>query len=327
MTALAELQTGAAGPGFVAELQRTIRAVGIARNFPPPEGFSRWDADAVRTAAAEFLSDAQTPRRLTDLALHCATDQALRARLQGAVRNFLADLGRRTPIGKLVVRINDVLAHDDGFVRVGGRWAVAGGRTTPGADDPDALSRAIRGVAVVVPAWGHEATRTAPVADKATIVSMCRTLLEAAGGSLTVRSLARAIGHRLGLGQAPLSLEVAALDPPSGGEAAGAGAVPLDSTGAQALRLVRATEVLALLDDRERLAVAFPEYSVRELGPVLGAGPSQSHLIRRRAVEIVRSEVLDDDDGEAVALLVMELARIWADDADSRAGSPVMAVR
>ncbi len=327
MTALAELQAGSAGPGFVAELQRTIRAVGIARNFPAPEGFSRWDADAVRTAAAEFLSDAQTPRRLTDLALHCASDQALRARLQGAVRNFLADLGRRTPVGKLVVRINDVLSHDDGFARVNGRWTVADGPTTPGADDPDGLSRAIRGVTVVVPAWGHEAARTAPVADKATIASLCRTLLEAAGGSLTVRSLARAIGHRLGLGQAPLSLEVEGLDPPSGGTGAAAGGIPADATGAEALRLVRATEVLALLDDRERLAVAFPEYSVRELGPVLGAGPSQSHLIRRRAVEIIRSEVLDDDDAEAVALLVMELARIWADDADSRAGSPVLVVR
>ena len=326
MSALAELKAGSAGPGFVAELQRTIRAVGIARNFPPPDGFTRWDADAVRTAAAEFLSDAQTPRRLTDLALHCASDQAVHARLQGAVRNFLADLGRRTPIGKLVVRINDVLSHDAGFVRVHGRWAIAGKPTTPGADDPDALSRAIRGVTVMVPAWGHDAARTAPVADKATIVTLCRTLLETAGGSLTVRSLARAIGHRLGLGQAPLSLEVEALDPPSGGVAAGAGAAPSDRTGAEALRLVRATEVLALLDDRERLAVAFPEYSVRELGPVLGAGPSQSHLIRRRAVEIIRAEVLDDDDGEAVALLVMELARIWADDVDSRAGSPVLVV-
>src|SRR5437870_451138 len=100
-SAVAELQGGRAGPEFTRELQRTIRAVAVARNFPPPEGHGLWDADAVWTTAAEFLSDAQTPRRLADLAVHCASVDALRARLQGTVRNFLADLGRRTPIGKL----------------------------------------------------------------------------------------------------------------------------------------------------------------------------------------------------------------------------------
>ena len=42
--ALAELQDGAVGRLFTAELQRTIRAVGVARNFPPPEGHGQWDA-------------------------------------------------------------------------------------------------------------------------------------------------------------------------------------------------------------------------------------------------------------------------------------------
>lgn len=325
MSAIAELRAGAAGPAFVTELQRTLRAVGIARNFPPPDGHERWDADAVRSATSEFLADAQTPRRLTDLALSCASDQALRARLQGTVRNFLADLGRRTPIGKLVVRINDVLVHDPAFVRVAGRWAVAGGPTTPGADDPDALGRAILGVPVVVPSWGHEVARNAPVADRTTMVTLCRTLLDTAGGTLTVRTLARAIGYRLGLGQAPLSLEVEALDPP--GPPTASSPTAADATGAEALRLVRATEVLAQLGDRERLSVAYPEYSVRELGPILGTGPSQSHLIRRRAVETIRAELLDDDDAEAVALLVIELARMWADEADIRAGSGVLVGR
>ncbi|HVM02570.1 MAG TPA: hypothetical protein VM263_07850 [Acidimicrobiales bacterium] len=326
MSALAELHAGAAGPAFVAELQRTLRAVGVARNFPPPEGHSRWDGAAVQSATAEFLSDAQTPRRLADLALHCADEHALRARLQGAVRNFLADLGRRTPVGKLVVRINDVLSSDAGFVRVGGRWGLAGGPDGPGADDPDGLARAILGVDVVVPAWGHEAARTAPVANRASIASLCRRLLEAAGGTLTVRSLARAIGHRLGLGQAPLSLEVDGLDPPAG-PVPGLSPAAHDSTGAAAVRQVRAVEVLGLLGDRERLAVAFPEYSVRELGPVLGTGPSQSHLVRRRAVETIRAELVDDDDAEAVALLVLELARTWAEEADTGAGSAVLVGR
>lgn len=320
MTAIAELQAGAAGEEFVALLRRTIRAVGISRNFPPPEGHSMWDADAVHTAAAEFLADRQTPRRLTDLAVHCGSDPALRARLQGAVRNFLADLGRRTPLGKLVLRINDVLGGDEGFRRIDGRWARVGGPAGAGNDDPDHLGRAIQGHDIVLPNWGHDARRSAPVADRATIVSLCGSLLDAAGGSLTPRSLARAIGHRLGIGQAPVALEVNALDDPSAGEAGGGA----DRTGSEALRLIRATEVLAELNDGERVAVAHPEYTVRQLAPLLGASASKAHLIRQRAVDIIRVEVLDDSDGEAVALLVMELARAWV---DSETRSDVLAVR
>jgi hypothetical protein len=325
VSAIAELQAGAAGEEFVTLLRRTIRAVGVSRNFPPPDGHQRWDADAVHTAAAEFMADGQTPRRLTDLATHCGSDQALRARLQGAVRNFLADLGRRTPLGKLVLRINDVLSGEPAFRRVEGRWARAAGPAGAGNDDPDLLGRAIRTIDVVLPNWGHDARRAAPVADRATIVSLCEALLDAAGGSLTPRSLARAIGHRLGIGQAPVALEVNALDDP----AAGHGAAGADRTGSEALRLIRATEVLAELNDAERMAVAHPEYTVRQLAPFLGASASKAHLIRQRAIDIIRVEVLDDSDGEAVALLVMELARAWVTmpSKDTAARSDVLAVR
>ena len=139
-----ELRAGRAGPAFTAELQRTIRAVAVARNFPPPEGHGGWDADAVWSAASEFMADAQTPRRLADLAVHCATADALRARLQGTVRNFLADIGRRTPIGKLVVRINDVLRGEPGFRLVGDRWARAGAGAGAGGESDPAWPRGRR---------------------------------------------------------------------------------------------------------------------------------------------------------------------------------------
>lgn len=323
-SAIAELQAGAAGVEFVALLRRTVRAVGVSRNFPPPDGHASWDADAVHSAAAEFLADAQTPRRLADLCLHCGSDGALRARLQGAVRNFLADLGRRTPMGKLVLRVNDVLGGTDGFHRVDGRWALDGGPTAAGSDDPDALGRAVQGHDVVLPHWGHHARRSAPVADRDTIVALCRALLDAAGGSLTPRSLARAIGHRLGVGQAPVALELDALDDPAAGPTGGAGA---DRTGSEALRHMRAAEVLGELNDAERLSVAHHDRTVRQLAPLLGASASKAHLVRQRAVEIIRVEVLDDDDGEAVALAVMELARAWAAVQDSAAPSDVLARR
>lgn len=322
MTALAELRSGQPGGEFVRELQRTVRAVAVARNFPPPEGHATWDADAVRVVASEFLTDAQTPRRFTDLALYCASDEALRARLQGTVRNFLADLGRRTPIGKLVVRINEVLGTEPGFTRHGGRWARGPAPVEPGHDDPDALARAISAHPVVVPSWGHETRRSAPVADRPTVVSLCTALIDAAGGSLTPRALARAIGYRLGLGQAPLSLDLASLDNPPADRPE-----PADSTGSAATRSMRAVEVLAQLADPERVAVAYPELPIRQLGPRLGVSPSQAHIVRGRASEIIRTELLDDDDAENIAVAVMGLAKAWADGMDSQTRSDVVIAR
>ena len=308
MTALEELRAGSIGEEFVSLLGRTIRAVAVARNFPPPEDLGSWGEEAVARTVSEFAADSQTPRRLLDLATACATEQALAARLQGTVRNFLADLGRRTPLGKLVVRINEVLGRHEEFARTHGRWSLAGGALGPGAADVDRLAKVIGSHQVSAPRWGHEARRAAPVADAGTIVLLCRALLGAAGGSLTPGTMAAAIGMRLGIGQAPVSLDAASLDPgrPEG--------YPVrDSTADAALREPRAVEILALLNDRERVALAWPEYTVRELAPLLGIGSSQAHIVRRRAIEMLREELADDPDGEAVAGRVLALARNWAE--------------
>ncbi|MEW6153380.1 MAG: hypothetical protein AB1673_05225, partial [Actinomycetota bacterium] len=201
-----------------------------------------------------------------------------------------------------------------------------GSPAAPGPDDPVALAVALAAVAVApVPRWGAGARRAGPVADRATIVALCGTALDAAGGALAPRTLARAIADRLGIGQAPLSLDVDGLDPPTPTAAPGD-----DATGDQAVRAMRAGEVLARLTDRERLSVAYPEYTVRELGPLLGRGPSQAQTIRARAAAIIGGELQGDDDGEAIALLVIELAREWAEGpawADTGTRSAVLAGR
>jgi len=309
VSALAELRAGRVDVQFVAQLRRTIRAVAIARNFPAPDGRRLWDDESVGWVVSEFMADAGTPRRLTDLATVCMTEGALRARLQGTVRNFLADLGRRTPIGKLVVRINDVLGKSDAFVRVDGRWAIVGGPSEAGAANDEAFNQTIRSHPIVVPTWGHDARRSAPVADAESIGALCRSLLEVAGGSLTPRILATTIGRRLGIGQAPVSADISALD--------GGWPDPSqvnDRTASEALRSMRASEVLALLNDRERCAVAFPEYTVRQLAPLLGVSASQAHVIRRHAIELLKAELLEDDDAEGVVIQILDTASTWTRD-------------
>ena len=307
VTALDELRSGQVGDHFLRLLHRTIRAVAVARNFPAPEDRDRWDDAAVAQTAADFLAHPATSRRLTDLATHCRTDDALRRRLQATVRNFLADSGRRTPVGRLVLRLNEVLAADDRFERRGRTWAFAGTEETAPAVDLDALVAASAAVDVVVPAAWTTGARQSPDIDAPSAVELVGTLLHTAGGPLSVGVLAQVTARRLGIGGAPLSIEATAFDPPTpSGPSA-------DTTGTRALMDLRATEVFDRLNDHERLALGLPALPVAKLGPVLGLSGSSAALVRKRAVAILRAELENEEDGQDVADAVLERARTWAE--------------
>jgi hypothetical protein len=306
VTALEELRSGEIGDEFLALLQRTIRAVAVARNFPAPDGHARWDTDAVTSAIGEFLASTQTPRRLTDLATHCRTEDALKRRLQETVRNQLADSGRRTPVGRLVLRINEVLATEPAFERRGRYWALKGSVADPQIVDLDALIAATTAVDVVVPtAWTGE--RQGPDADAPSVVRLAHAALTAAGGPLRAADMAQAVAKRLGLGGAPLSIEAAVFDPPSSGTSA-------DATGNEVLSNMRAQEIFyGCLNDPERVSIGLPESPVTKLGPILGVSGSTAALIRKRAVAILKGELRDEEDGQAIADTVLDLARSWTE--------------
>jgi hypothetical protein len=305
MTALDEIRTGRIGDDFVALLQRTMRAVAIARGFPPPEGHDSWGGAALCTAVNDFLASPQTPRRLTDLVAHCRTEDALKRRLQQTVRNHFADQGRRTPVGRLVLRFNDVLRGDPDFERRGSLWALADTNADAAAVDLDALVAALRQVDVVVPTVWGTGDRQSPDLDAASAARLARAALQAAGGPLRTSAMAQAAARRLGLGGAPLSIEATVFDPPQ--------PAPLshDATGDQVLIEMRANEVFERLNDSERVAIGMPEVPVATLGPMLGVSGSKAALIRKRAVSILQNELGDEEGGQAVADAVLDLARHW----------------
>lgn len=311
MTALDDLRSGEVGDGFLQLLQRTIRAIAVARNFPAPDDRDRWDEAAVAQTAADFLTHPSASRRLTDLATHCRSEDALRRRLQATVQNFLADCGRRTPVGRLVLRINEVLSNDDRFERRGRRWAAVGERQADPAVDLDALVGASALVEIVVPTAWSTGMRQGPDLDAQSVVKLVEALLEAAGGPLSVGVLAQVTARRLGIGGAPLSIEASALDPP---ERSSSGSdTSSDTTGSQALMDLRAAEVFDLLNDHERLTLGLPALPVAKLGPVLGLSGSSAALIRKRAVAILRNELETEEDGQRVADAVLERARTWTE--------------
>lgn len=305
MSALDELRGGGVGPDFLALLRRTIGIVATARNFPAPDGFQRWDAGAVKSAVTEFLASPRTPRRLTDLATHCQTDDGLRHRLQKTVANFFADSGRRTPVGRLVLRINEVLEQDQGFTRTGAYWAIADSADAPAAVNLDALVAAVASVDIVVPTAWRVGTRHSPEIDFASVVRLAQAVLDVACGPVSAAVIAQVAAKRLGLGMAPISLEANALDPPqpSGGSS--------DGTGDAVLVEIRGHEVFSQLNDTERVSIGRPEMPTAELGAALGVSKSTAANIRKRAIAILHDELADDDNGQAVADLVLDLARNW----------------
>jgi hypothetical protein len=315
VTVLEELNAGRPGPALWALLKRTVFAVGVGHNFPPPGG-GTWTADDVSSVAAAFLADGQTPRRLADLALHCRNDAAVARRLQGAVRNFLRDLGRATDVGRLVVRLRRALRESAAFVNVDGdRWAIVGRRADASTAAPEKLVAAAADVDVVLPSWSSTARRRAPFADKSSIEELLRATLDAADGSLTAPELALAIAPRLAVAPRPLLVEVDVGDYPE--VAIGLSA---DATGEEVVNRLRAEEVVALLTDRERIAIAYTELAVRDLGPKMGVKSSQAHVIRQRAVDVIREELLDEDEGEQIAEMVIELARMLVERPDTALG-------
>lgn len=314
MTALAELQEQKVGDDFLALLRRTVGAVAREGRYPAPGGREHWGADDVAAVVASFLASPQTPRRLTDLRTHCRTEQAIRSRLQRTVKNFLADTGRRTPVGRLVLRFNEVLTKDTSFERDGIYWRLAGTDAEPAVVDFDRLVNAVAGIDIRVPPAWLKGDRNSPEIDKPSVLRVARAALEAAGGPLRPSDLAKLAAERLGLGRAPLSLEAFAFEPvPAGGGSA-------EITGTDALVNIYAEELFARLNEKERLSVGLAALSTDSLGEVLGVSGSKAHLIRRRALTILQDELGDEEHGQAIADAVLELARMWSETWMTRHG-------
>ncbi|MGH9009580.1 MAG: hypothetical protein ACRDYF_06985, partial [Acidimicrobiia bacterium] len=108
MTPLEELQAdGRLGPEGARLLYRVVRTVVVGHGFPPPGERPAWNGEAVAETAHEFLADERTPKRLAHLLVHAVDDDSFRRILHRMVLNFLRDGGRRTEIGRLMLRLRD----------------------------------------------------------------------------------------------------------------------------------------------------------------------------------------------------------------------------
>ena len=307
MTPLEELRAdGRLGPEGARRLYRIVRSVAVAHGFPPPGDRGGWTGEAVTETAHEFLTDDRTPRRLAHLLVHAVDDQSFDRILRRMVLNFLRDGGRRTEIGRLMLRLRDVLGRGEEFVaEPADRWRVEKQPAIPSTVAPGALVEAASAEPhVEVPRWSPDTRRQAPVADAASLERLCRRVLEAAAGTVALDDLARSIAPRLGLTPAPLA------------EAAD-GRGPFETVAAPqhadaVLDSLRAAEIFTMLGRRERLLLASAGTPVRELRSVIGVGPSQAAELQGRLRALLAAELADDEGYEAVFFHLVDRAKAWA---------------
>lgn len=295
-------------------LYRVVRAVGVGRGDRPPEGHDRWDGDAVIELAHAFLTDDRTPSRLAYLIIHAADDRSMELLLNRMVLNYLRDEGRRTEVGKLIRRLNDVLGASDTFARSpNGRWALANGPQAPSVAPAEALKASASAVdGVTTPRWRDSARRGGPVADFDSLVRLSEAVLGAAGGSIATADLARAMLARVGLTPAPI---VSLLDVSE----------PVDATHTSTIEMhatqVEAREVFESLSETERRIMATVHLPTRDLYDVIGLRKSQAGASRLRTVELVTSQTAHLADPTAVRLHLLDIAQQWLRDRAQTGGS------
>ena len=304
------------GPAGAALLYRLVRVVAISRNFPPPPGSERWDDTAVTETAHDFLDGERGRRRVADIAIRSVDEVSFERIMESAVVNHLREISRRTDMGKLVLRVTEVLTEEGDFQRVDGRpprWTLTDGTSTPSTTPDTLLAAAVVGTQVAIPAWSSE-RRSAPLADRETFVRLLRTVLATAAGSLTAADLARVVSTRLDHRRTPLSIELDVLE--SIAERA-----PTQDPAVQATSSVRAAQIFDQLDDRNRVLIALYEQPVRDLGDVLAIGKSQAGLLRQRLTSWLRVELENDNEAGETIAEIRRLCESWLEGRTTPTGA------
>lgn len=312
MTAWTELlENSGIGNDGARELYRTVRSVVFAHNFPPPPGYGRWTVDAVIEATHEFLTSPNAGERLAYLALTADSEASFQRLLDTAVANYFRSEGRRTAVGKIVIRLRELLDSEHGFAIVPAGTPGAG-NVTLGDAEPDrvwdgdgsgllAAAYAVDDVTVV--RWRADSRREPPLSDAGSLRAVSAAVLAAARGSMRFGDLAAVVGRRFGLGPTALVTPTDELDlvADSGtGDIAAAGSDDIASA---------AAELLAGLPPRERLVLAWLGEPLRVIADRTGLARSTAGWVATRLRADLADTLRGEPDSAAIVVEAQRLAR------------------
>jgi hypothetical protein len=250
-------------------------------------------------------------------------DRSFELQLEKSVQNYLRDLARATDLGKLIVRVKEIVRDEAAFVAVPGtpeRWTLAEGSVAPTSAAPDKLISAMAGVEVVVPKWTSE-RRDPPLADRASFVRLMRSVLIAAAGSMTAEDLARTLAERLDHRRTPLTVSLDILEHVA--EPARIGGDPATLTAAR----LHAVDLFDSFSDRQRIILATWEDNVRDLAQAIDTGKTQAAVIRQRLFDRLRAELGQDDEADDTVAELSVLCKDWFADRTGTVGATSESLR
>jgi hypothetical protein len=286
---------------------QAVRIVAISRGFPPPKGSDRWDQGAVEETAHRFVQGEKGAKRLLDLVVKSTDDASFERLLDTAVLNFLRSDARSTDMGKLIVKVKEILRENGEFEvvpRSSDRWMLAGGPSAPSEVGADQLASATRTVEVTVPKW-TSTHRDAPLADGPSYVRLLVSVLATAAGSLTAVDLAHALTARLDHRKSPISVELDTL------EKLAQTSLSIEDPAARVTTQLRAGSIFQSLTDRERVILAMHDENLRDVGAKIHMRKSQTGQLRQRVIDRLREEVAEDDDPESTVTTLCSLCEHW----------------
>jgi hypothetical protein len=300
MSAWSELRdTHALGREGAEQLYVTVRGVARAHHYPPPEGYERWTLDAVAEVAHDFLTGPRAAERLVELASNATDEESFSRLLSRAVLNHLRGIARQTAVGKLIIRLKDLLTGPEYRVEpagVPGAGNVTLASSAPGVlwnGDPAPLLRAAYAVTDVrLVRWRPDTRREPPLADADSLSRVAGAVLETAAGSMRFADLAIVVGARFGLSAMPAVTGMDTIDLTPDELGAGPESEVLIEDAARSL--------LGQLSDRDQLVLAWLGEPLSVIADRTGLPRSTAAFAAtrlRRHLEVLLSS---DEDGEAV---------------------------
>lgn len=304
--------TGKPGPLFLDLLYKTVNAV--VRGRTPPLGSKSWDKSARQELAHQFFLRKGADKRLITLVTSSTDEDSFGRQLQKSVRNFVGDQGRKTDLGKVIIRLKRLLSEQAAtgrFTDLGnGWWGLPGCPEEPTTAAHSDLIHAMAPVKVVVPKWTSE-TRDAPLADGQSYARLVEAVLSEAEGSMTAENLATILINRLDHIHTPLYIEdqlgeVTPTERPAVTDPAAA--VEVDLTEKQV------TAFFEAMTGRDRRVFATRHLTCREAEETVGRKHAQVSNLRNALDQRLKDHIPVEEDPGPFALLVYQHCCDWLTD-------------
>lgn len=274
----------------------------------PPGG---WNEDSVIDLTQDFF--VKKGKAVTQAVLAQTQDlESMSKYLRVCLRHFLIDLARRTPMGAIRLKVEDLLRNTTSLFAIipkgneaEGWWYVNGGPNTPYGGPLQTLVAAARSVTGIKPVrWSGK--RRSPLASDTDLINLLVVIFGSAQGSLEVSTLTAVFAARF---PAVLEYSDANLDQDQWNFLQ----VPLKDRPEIVWEITEsAREVYEQLSHSQRAIFPHMDKPPKDRMEILGLGKSQTALHTRELKEMLNRMISDDEERLHIVAEIVRLCVVNA---------------